>query len=271
MTVNTYVLGRPRPARSRGGDCYAHDLRPDPISGEPHPITARPHVHGSHVFRQPEHCAIQNGLVRLFVNAGSPPSLTMQVRRGRLITGDYYVDTYEDLYVGNISEPEWLDAGVVTIDSPDALTVLTGVRLVEVTPEKVTIKLLAPLIGDAFVTLPRGWRSFLVQHGNTSLAVPAPQYVQRRVRLTDSPSPVGVAATGRVEETVPALPSLYRFVASTVPVTADAGQFSVTSPARYTADFGAGAGTDSARDRPINLHQQLGSAARPLHLVRGSL
>ncbi len=271
MTVATYVLGKPRHARSRGGDCYAHDLRPDPITGEPHPITARPHVHGPHRFRQPEHCAIQNGLLRLFVNPTSPPSLTMQVRRGRLITDDFYVDTYVDLYGGTILEPEWLDAGVVTIDSPTVPAVLTGVRLVDVNPERVTIKLLAPLIGDAFVTLPRGWRSFLIQHGNTSLAVPAPQYIERRVRWIDTPSPVGVAATGRVEEMVPALATFFRFVASTVPVTADADQFSVTAPARYTADFGAGVGTDSVRDRPINLHQQLGSACRSLHLVREAL
>lgn len=269
MTVNTYVLGRPRPARSRGGDCYAHDLRPDPISGAAHPITARPHVHGPHAFRAPEHCAIQNGLLRLFVNAGSPPSLTMQVRRGRsVIIDDFYVDTYVDLYGGAYSTPEWLDAGVVTIDSPDVAAVLTGVWLVDVNPEQVTIKLLAPLIGDAFVTLHRGWRSLRIHHGNESLAVPAPVSVARRVRLTDSPSPVGTASSGRVEEVSAAIAGMYRFVASTDAVSTDAGQFSVTSSAVETADFGVGVGTASTRDRPFNLHQQLGSSARPLHLVR---
>lgn len=270
MTVRTYVLGRPRPARSRGGDCYAHDLRPDPISGVSHPITERPHVHGPHVFRLPEHCAIQNGLLRLVVNAGSPPSLTVQVRRGRsVIVDDFYVDTYVDLYGGAYSTPEWLDAGVVTIDSPSALVVLTGVRLVDVNPEKVTIKLLAPLINDAFVTLHRGWRSFRIQHGNDSLAVPAPVSVARRVRLTDSPSPVGTASAGRVEEVSAVIAGMYRFVAAaTDAVTVDAGQFSLTSGSVVTADFGVGVGTANTHDRPFNLHKQLGDASRPSHLVR---
>jgi hypothetical protein len=195
----------------------------------------------------------------------------MQVRRGREIIDDFYIDTYIDLYAGAYSEPGWVDAGVVTIDSPSIGVVLTGVRLVDVNPEQVTIKLLAPLINDAFVTLHRGWRSFRIQHGNDSLAVPAPVSVARRVRLIDSPSPSGMAATGRVEESPPAVAGLFRFVAATVPVTADAGQFSVTSAAMLTADFGAGVGVDAPRDRPVNLHQQLGNASRPLHLVREAL
>lgn len=268
MTVATYVLGHPRPARSRGGDCYAHDLRPNPITGEPHPITERPHVHGPHVFRSPEHCAFQNGLLRVFVNAGSPPSLSVQVWRGRVIIDDFYVDTYVDLYGGAISTPEWFDAGTITIDSPSVGVVLTGVRLVDVEPEKVIVKLLAPLIGDAFVTLHRGWRSVRIQHGNDSANIPAPVSVIRRVTLTDSPSPVGVAALGRVEEYPPAVQGLHRFVASTDPVTVNAGAFSVTAAASVTADFGVGVGTTAYRDRPYNLHQQLGNASRPLHLNR---
>lgn len=268
MTTVAYSLGRPRPARSRGGDCYAHDLRPNPITGEAHPITERPHVHGPHAFRSPEHCAIQNGLLRLYVNAGSPPSLTVQVRRGRVVVDDTYVDTYVDLYGGEYSTPEWIDAGVVTIDSPSLAVVLTGVRLVDVNPEKVTIKLLAPLMGDAFVTLHRGWRSARIQHGNDALAVPAPVSVIRRVRLTDSPSPVGEESAGRVEERESAIVGMYRFVASTDAVTTDAGQFSVSSDAVETADFGVGVGTDAHFDWPSSLHRQLGSSARPLHLVR---
>jgi hypothetical protein len=264
VTVATYVLGRPRPARSRGGDCYAHDLRTGPI-------TARPHVHGPHRFRNPEDCAIQNGLLRLFVNAGSSPSLSLQVRRGRVIVDDFYVDTYVDLYSGAYSDPEWLDAGVVMIDSPSVGVVMTGVRLVDVNPEKVTIKLLAPLINDAFVTLHRGWRSFRIQHGNDSLAVPAPVSVIRRVRLTDTPSPVGLAKTGRVEEPTSVIAGMYRFVASTDIVTADAGAFSVTSAAVTSADFGVGVGTATTRDRPFNLHQQFGDASRPFHAVREAL
>lgn len=269
MTVSTYVLGHPRPARSRGGDCYAHDLRPDPITGEPHPITERPHVHGAgHTYRLPEHCAFQNGLLRLAVLPGSPPSLSMQVWRGRVVIDDYYVDTYVDLYGGAYSEPEWFDAGTITIDSPSVGVVLTGVRLVDVNPEKVIIKLFAPLIGDAFVTLRRGWRSVSIQHGNDSTNIPAPVPVIRRVTLTDSPSPVGMAALGRVEEYPPAIQGLHRFVASTDPVTVNAGAFSVTADASVTADFGVGVGTTAFRDRPFNLHQQLGNASRPLHLVR---
>ncbi len=261
MTVKTYVLGRPRPARSRGGDCYAHDLTTGPI-------TERPHVHGPHRFRDPLDCAIQNGLLRLAVSSTSPPTLTMQVRRGRVVVDDFYVDTYYDLYGGAYSTPEWMDAGEVVIDSPSFGAVLTGVRLVDVNPEKVTIKLLAPLINDAFVTLHRGWRSFLIQHGNDSAAIPAPVSVIRRVRLIDSPSPVGLASAGRVEEPSSVIAGMYRFVASTDPVTADAGAFSVTTAATETADFGVGVGTATTRDRPFNLHQQLGSACRPFHAVR---
>lgn len=272
VTVATYVLGKPRPARSRGGDCYAHDLRPDPITGEPHPITQRPHVHGPHVFREPEHCAIQNGLLRLAVVSTFPPTLSMQVRRGRsVIVDDFYVDTYVDTYDGAYSTPEWFDAGEVVIDSPSAPVVLTGVRLVDINAEKVTIKLLAPLINDAYLTLLRGWRSVLIQHGDDSTAVPAPVSIARRVRLIDSPSPVGTAATGRVEETTAVVTGLYRFVAATVPVTANAGAFSVTSSAMVTAGFGAGVGTHAPFDRPLHLHQQLGNASRPLHLVREAL
>ena len=268
MTVRSYTLGLPRPATLRGGDCWAHDLRPNPITGEPHPITERPHIHGPHAFRSPEHCVIQNGLVRLYVNAGSPPSLTMQVYQSRVVVDDVYVDTYFDLYGGAYSGSSWVDASVVTIDSPSVSAVLTGVLLVDVNPEQVTIKLLASLIGDAFVTLRRGWRSFSIQHGDDSTAIPAPVSVARRVRLTDSPSPVGFATTGRVEEQSAVIGGMYRFVASTDPVTADAGQFSVTSDAAVTADFGVGVGTATTRDRPFNLHQQLGSAARPFHVVR---
>lgn len=258
MTVVTFPLGLPRPALSRGGDCYAHDLSTGPI-------TERPHVHGPHRFRLPEHCAVQNGLLRVAVNAGSPPSLTMQVRQGPRTVGDTYVDTYVDLYGGAVASAEWCDAGVVTIDSPSVGAVLTGVRLVEVTPEHVIVKLLAPLIGDAFVGLYRGWRSIRIQHGDPR----DPVTVARRVRLTGSPSPTGTASAGRVEESSPAVAGLLRFVASVeAGTTTDAGAFSVSVPASSSAVFGAGAGTDNARDRPYDLHRQLGDASRPVLLVR---
>lgn len=269
MTVRTYVLGHPRPARSRGGDCYAHDLRPDPITGEPHPITERPHVRGAnHTYREPEHCAFQNGLLRVAVVSSFPPTLSLAVVRGRVIVDDFYFDTYTDLYGGSYSERAWVDAGSVVIDSPALGVVLTGVRLVDVNPEKVTVKLLAPLIGDAFVVLHRGWRSLRIHHGNPNLAVPAPVAVTRRVRLIDSPSPVGSASAGRVEETSSVITGMYRFVASTDPVTTNASEFSVVSSAVVTADFGVGVGTDDPDDRPADLHRQLGDASRPMHLVR---
>ncbi len=265
MTVRTYVLGHPRPAPSRGGDCYAHDLTTGPI-------TDRPHVHGPHRFRNPEDCAIQNGLLRLSVNAGSPPSLSMQVRRGRsVILDDVYVDTYDDLYGGVYSTPEWFDAGVVVIDSPDVSAVLTGVRLVDVSAEKVTIRLLASLMDDAYVTLHRGWRSARIQHGDDARAIPAPASVARRVRLTDTPDPDGYAVAGRVEERYAVIGGMYRFVASTDAVTTDEDEFSVTSAAVTVADFGVGVGVASTADRPFNLHQQLGDASRPLHFVREAL
>lgn len=192
----------------------------------------------------------------------------MQVYTGRVVVDDVYVDTYDDLYGGAYSVPEWVDAGVVTIDSPDESVVLTGVRLVDVSGERVTIKLLAPLINDAFVTLHRGWRSFRIQHGNDSAALPAPVSIARRVTLTATPEPDGYAAAGRVEERYAVIGGMYRFVASTDTATADEGEFSVTSGAVVTADFGVGVGVAVSGDRPFQLHQQLGDASRPLHFVR---
>ncbi len=255
MTTVAYALGRPRPAASRGGDCRALDLDQDR------------NVHGPHRFAATTHCQISDGMLRLTVGAtGAAPALTVEVWRGRVTINDFYTDTYTDTYGGDISTPAWFAVGTLTIDSPSVSALLTAVRLVRITPEAVTIRLVAPLIADAFVTLPRGWRSVRIRHGDSRLA---PIDIDRRIRWTHTPSPVGTATTGRVEENVSpaALTGMSRFVAAIDPVTTNAGAFSVTAASATTARFGAGVGMDTARDRPVDLHRQLGDASRPRLVV----
>ncbi len=249
-TTVGYALGRPRPAASRGGDCHVRDLSTDLRFDGPHRFTA------------PQHCQIDNGLLRLTVGgAGVAPSLTVSVRRGRLAIGDAYEETYTDTYGGSVATPAWLAAGTITIDSPDVDAELVGARIEWMNPETITVRLIAPAIGNAFVTLPRGWRSFAILHGNT---VPPFADIERSVTWTASPAPVGTAFLGRVEEVAsPAgMDGLHRFVSAIDPVTTDAGAFSAATAATRSARFGAGVGTYLLHDDPAALHRQLGNASR---------
>lgn len=254
MTVATYDLGRPLPAPDRGGDCRARDL------------SQGRNVKGMHRFVASDHCRINNGLLRVTVGAsGVAPALTLEAHRGPVAIDDVYEDLYEDLYGGSMTLPTWFSVGTITVDSPSVAAVLTGVRLAQVSDEEVTIRLVAPLMTDAFITLRRGRRNVDIFHGDTRASSPA--NIDRRVRLTASPSPVGTASTGRVEEDAPVIDGFPRFVTALDPVTENAGAFSLTATADYSARFGAGVGTYAYRDRPADIHREMGDASLPLLVV----
>lgn len=170
MTAASYPLERPPAAALRGGDCRARDLN----QGR--------NVHGGHRFATPAHCRIDNGLLRLTLSAaGTTPALTIQARRGAVVIGDVYEDVYSDLYGGSIATPSWLGVGTITIDSLSVTVLLTAVRLVRISAESLTLRLVAPAMRDAFVTLRRGEPMIRIQHGSTR-----PPFVDtdRRVRFT---------------------------------------------------------------------------------------
>jgi len=249
VTTVAYALGKPPSAVNRGGDCRARDL------------TQARNVYGPHRFATTTDCRISNGLIRFTVGAtGVAPALTMEAYRGAVTIGDALSDTLSDTLPGSLSSTSWQSMGVITLDSPALSAVLTGVRIVRVTAEAITIRLRAPLMADAFVTLRRGFRAISVQHGSTR---PPLVSTTRRIRWTDSPSPVGTATTGRVEETSPATDGFPRFVASHDLATANAGAFSMTTTATNHARFGAGIGTTNARDTTADLHAQLADNSRP--------
>lgn len=254
MTTVSYALGRPRPAVSRGGDCRAHDLTQDRDAL------------GMHRFAATTDCRIENGLLRLTVGAtGVAPSLTVEAWRGRVTVGDTYSDTYSDTYGGSIGTPAWLAMGTLTIDSPAVSALLTGVRLVWINDAIVVLRLIAPAIGDAHVILRRGERHlYRIEHGGTRGTIVT---TTRRVRWTASPSPLGVAALGRVEESTPRIDGLFRYVSAVDPITIDTGAFAVSTAARATARFGAGVGTYGLLDKPANLHAQMSDASRGKHVV----
>lgn len=249
MTTVAYDLGAPPAAAQRGGDCRARDL------GQGR------NVHGPHRFASTTHCRINNGLLRLTVGAsGAAPSLTIEARRGSVATGDVYGDVYGDIYGGSMTAPAWFAMGTLTIDSPSVAALLTAVRIAHVTAEEITIRLVAPLMADAFVTLKRGRRHVGILHGDTR-ANPLVD-VDRRIRWTASPSPTGTASTGRVEEETPVVEGFPRFLASVDPVTVDAGAFSLTAASVTSARLGAGVGTYGTRDRPADHHREMGDASR---------
>lgn len=244
MTVATYPLGTPRTAAKRGGDCRARDLD----QGR--------NVHGGHRFDETTHCRINNGLLRLTVGvAGVAPSLSVEARRGRVPVEDYFTDIFTDIFPGHTGTPEWLDLGSLVIDSSLLSALLTGVRLVRVTPEIVTIRLVSPVIADVIVSLRRGRRHVDIDHGDDQRRVPVS--TNRRVRWTASPSPTGTTFDGRVQEMVPVFDSFPRFLVSDDTVTANAGAFSLTAASSTSATFGAGVGTVDRLDRPHEIHGQL--------------
>jgi len=248
VTVVSYALGRPLPATRRGGDCRARDL------------AQGCNVYGFHRFAATTDCRISNGLIRLTVGAsGAAPALAVEAYRGSVVVGDYYVDTYEDTYGGSMSAPAWISMGTVTIDSAALSAVLTEVRILALCDEFVTLRLVAPLMADAYVTLRRGERMVRVHHGNQVL----PRVTTaRRVRWTGSPSPVGTAATARVEETSPAVDGFPRFVGTTTfAASVSAGAFSITTGATIHAKFVAGVGLWVASQTPAEMHAQLGDSS----------
>lgn len=251
MTVRVFPIGKPRPAGSRGGDCRAHDLR------------LGRKVQGPHRFRSPEDCQLRNGLLRVRVSAaGTVPTLAWEAYQGRRTVDDLYVDTYSDTYGGSTSTPVWAAAGSLVIDSPSVSAVLTRVEMVDRDDEAVTVRLVAPAIGDAFVTLERGERSVHVQHGDPR----QPVDIDRRIRLTDAPSPIGTAVSTRVEEST-AIGGFLRWVASLDAATADAGAFSITASSVATARLGAGVATSALLDTPASQHAQLGDSSVPVLVV----
>lgn len=178
---------------------------------------------------------------------------------------DTYSDVYSDTYGGSLSTPDWVSVGVLTIDSPSVAAVLSGVRMVAVSDEAVTVRLVAAAIGDAFVTIERGMPFLSVHHGDSAQAVD----IDRRVSMAGD-SLVGSAAVGRVQEDAPAIRGLYRWVGAVDPVSVDAGAWSLTGSSVTLARFGTGVGTAQLLDSAASQHSQLGDASIPLIAIEES-
>ncbi len=253
-TTVSYALGRPRAAVSRGGDCRAYDI-----------AQAR-NVHGPHRFAAPSGCRLLNGLLRVTVGAsGAAPALTVEAYRGRTTVGDVFVDVFHDLFGGSESAATWAAIGTLTIDSPSVSALLSGVQVASINPEAVTVRLVSPLMADAFVTLRRGEPFVRIHHGDTR-ANPLVD-IDRRVRFTASPSLVGSAVGPRVEEPAAVIAGVFRWVGAMDAATADAGAFSITASSTTSARFGAGAATSNLLDTPSSQHAQLGDASRTAMVV----
>lgn len=248
MTVVSYPIGSPLPAPLRGGDCRARDL------------SLRRNVHGPHRFALPDHCKFGNGIIRATVGAaGTAPAVTVEAYVGVETVDDFFVDIYHDLYGGIAEDQGWETSATITIDSPSVAAVLTEVRTVLISAEIVILRLVAPLMGDAYVTLRRGETMVRVLHGERREGID----IDRRVRLTASPSPVGVSpVAGRVQESGVAIGEFSRFVAALDPTTADIGAFSLTASSVTSARFGAGVGTNDDLTTSADLHGQLLSITR---------
>lgn len=204
---------------------------------------------------------MRNGLLRVRFSAlATTPSVTVEAWRGRVIIEDFISDVVSDTIPGSYSEPAWIEMGAITIDSPSVAATIQGVKVWRCSAESITMRLIAPLMADAFLTLRRGWRSVYVQHGSSRYPLIAD--LDRRIRWTDSPSPVGTAYPGRVEEMSPATDGFPRMVGSLDSVTTNATDFALTATSVTTARFGFGVGTDAQNDRPADIHRQLGDATR---------
>lgn len=245
--VVTYPLGLPRPAPLRGGDCRGRDL------DKGH------NVFGLHRFEDAAHCQIDNGLIRCTVGAsGAAPSLIVAGMTGYQPYGDIYYDIYDDIYPGSYTGPGWTAMGSIVIDSPLVSALLTGVRLVNVNDERITIRLISPVMADAYVTLRRGEPMVRIQHGSTRV----PSVSTSRRVWWDHVGLTGAAATARVAETAPLTDGFARFVAARDAATANAGAFSITASAVISAEFGAGVGTAEYGSTVEDLHSQLSDVSR---------
>ncbi len=249
MTTVAYAIGAPPAAEDRGGDCRARDLDQDR------------NVHGPHRFAATTNCQIDNGMIRLTVGAtGVAPSFTVEAMTGLRPFGDVYVDTYADVYPGSYTAAGWTDEGVVTVDSTLLTALLTAVHIVRVNPEAITIRLVSPVMADAFVTLERGERMLHIQHGDTR-ARPLVS-TNRRVRWTGSGLTGSTATAGRVVETAPLTDGFTRFVSGPLSATLNAGAFSVNAAGVSSAAFGVGVATPDRLDTVADMVAQLGDATR---------
>ncbi len=136
---------------------------------------------------------------------------------------------------------------------------LTGVRVERIGPGAITLRLIAPDMGDAFVQLRRGERMLRIQHGDGTLEM------DRSVSLAGAGA--GTVTPGRVEELSAYNGDLRRFVASIDDVTEDAGTFTLTAQDSTVARMAAGVATDELGDSASAMHGQLGDASRFLLCV----
>lgn len=249
MTVETHVLGVPRAAAKRGGDCRARDLD-----------QAR-NVHGPHRFAATTHCHISNGMLRATVGAaGVAPTLTIEAQTGLQGTGDVYTDVYTDIYPGTYTAKAWTAMGTLTLDSSLLTALLTGVQIVRINPEAITLRLIAPVIADVYVTLRRGETMLHIQHGSTR----APMVTTNRRISWAHTGLTGTSGTGHVKETAPLPSGFTRFVAGRATVTSNAGAFSVTAAGRSSAELVAGVSPVSAEWMTVaDLRMQAGDTSRP--------
>jgi hypothetical protein len=221
-------------------------------------------VYGPHRFVAITDCQVCNGMLRVTAGAGSTPTLVIEAWRPAVTVGDVFVDTFSDVFGGGRSDPEWVAVGTLTLDSPTEAALLTSVFLSRISAEAITLHLVIPAVADAWVTLRRGERQVRIQHGSSR---PPLATVSRRLRWTDSPSPVGIAAVGRVQEDAAAIPGFYRYVGAIDPVATDGGTFSIATPAVNFARMGAGVGMWRTGDTTGAIHAQLSDASRPVLVV----
>lgn len=257
MTVVSYVLGKPLAANMRGGDCRARDT------------TQGRNIYGPHRFATPSDLSICNGMIRLTVGAANAAPALIFSAYGPATpatAGTTYntATTYNaaTTYVASTYTSGWSAMGTIVIDSPVAAALLTGARIVRITPEAITIRLIAPAIADAYVTLRRGEPFARIQHGATRGTV---VNTDRRVMLNGPPALTGTAYSGRVQEDTPTVANTPRFIAArTAGATVNAATFAVTVPAVRSAHFGAGVGMlTSSLSAPADMHGQLYDASRP--------
>ena len=253
MTTVAYPLGRPQPAAKRGGDCRARDR------------DQNRNVHGTHRFAATPPCQLDNGLLRLTVGAsGVAPALTVEAMTGLRSVGDVYTDVYTDIYPGTYTAVAWTAQGTVTLDSSLLTALLTSVRIVRLTPHAVTLRLVSPVMADAFVTLKRGERMVHIQHGSTRSPLVS---TSRRVSWTHAGLTGSTATAGRVVETAPLTDGFVRFVSGPGTATLNAGAFSVTQAGATSAAFGAGIATADYLDTAADMVAQLGDATRLRQVV----
>lgn len=253
MTVESHLLGHPRTAAKRGGDCRARDLN-----------QAR-NVKGPHRFAATTHCRISNGMLQVDVGAtGIAPTLTIAAQTGLQGTGDVYTDVYTDIYPGSYTAKAWTAMGVLTLDSSLLTALLTGVQIVRSNDETITLRLVAPVIADVYVTLRRGETMLHIQHGSTR----APMVTTNRRISWAHTGLTGTSGTGHVKESAPLPSGFMRFVAGRSTVTANAGAFSVTAAGLASAELVAGVSPVSAEWMTVaDLRMQSGDTSRPRLVV----